>query len=92
MPEFSTTIWAILGVVAFAGVLSALHLIACLTRNETSLHDLKRRVAVLQWEVAERVKDQREREMFIDEAMDGGAHSPAPAPKAKPAASHGGGH
>ncbi len=68
VPDFSFTIWTILCLIAFGGILAAFHLVTCLTRNETALHDLKRRVAVLQLEVAERAKDQREREMFIDEA------------------------
>lgn len=91
VPDFSSTIWMILALIAFGGILASLHLVTCLTRNETALHDLKRRVAVLQLEVAERAKDQREREMFIDEAAPPPQSAPpAPAHGKAKAAGHGG--
>ncbi|GMV25013.1 MAG: hypothetical protein AMXMBFR58_10440 [Phycisphaerae bacterium] len=69
MPDFPLFIWTVLGVCAFAGLLGSGYLVASLIRNETSVHDLKRRVAELQWEVAERAREQREREILDDQVM-----------------------
>lgn len=80
VPDFPLAIWTILAAVAFAGLLSCFHLIASLTRNEVSVHELKLRVAELQWEVAERVKAMREKEMFVDAHIPETGAPAAPAP------------
>ncbi len=82
MPDFPNAIWLMMAILAMGGVLSCLHLIASLSRNEILLHDLKLRVSELQEKVALEMKEQREKELYPD--LDESA--PPPAPTAKPPA------
>ncbi|MCC6425275.1 MAG: hypothetical protein IT435_00510 [Phycisphaerales bacterium] len=66
MLEHSLITWMVVGLIAFGGALGFLHLIASLVRNETHVHDLKIRVAHLQWEVMERARIAEENKIFVD--------------------------
>ncbi len=66
MPDHSLTVWILLILICGGATLGFLHLIASLVRNEIYVHDLKVKVAELQWMVVEKTKAQRENAMFAD--------------------------
>lgn len=56
MGEFSGPIWAVLAIVAFAGVVGILHSMAAAAQNDIYLHDLRAQVQRLRTEQLERLK------------------------------------
>lgn len=70
MADHPVIILTVLGGLAAGGVIAVMHVVCSRIRHDVSMHELRRRVTELQSEVANRERDQKEREFYVGVIQD----------------------